>query len=45
MKSENKIFREQKNLENIRQLKAQMQKRKLLIQQPSLEVNKLNYTD
>jgi len=32
MKSENKIFREQKNLENIRQLKAQMQKRKLLIQ-------------
>jgi len=32
MKSENKIFQEQKNLENIRQLKAQMQKRKLLIQ-------------
>ena len=26
MKSKNKIFREQQNLENIRQLKAQMQK-------------------
>jgi len=32
MKSKNKIFREQKNLKNIRQLMAQMQKKILLIQ-------------